>query len=303
MRIRKMCQEPLVSVIIPTYNRASFLVEAIGSVLAQTYSNLEVIVVDDGSSDGTMAAVEAIASRTARPVRYCWQHNQGASAARNMGLSMASGTFTAFCDSDDLWLPQKVEKQVAFLDENGSCDVVLCDLQPFGSSDAGWDGIPDLDIRAEVILDLLFQRQFASLVAALVRKEVFARVGGFVSGLEPSEDYDMFLRMAVGHRFGLIHERLAMFRMHEGKMTRRRTAFMQRYRTLRRFLRRNGRLVSRGTVRTRMLQVVTGIADSWLRIGRPGEALRYILESMDYGVPSAREVKNAVKALSRLVVS
>ena len=106
---------PRVSVVIPTYNRREYVQEAIDSVLAQSYTDYELIVVDDGSNDSTG---EALHSRYGDRLAYEWRPNAGVSAARNRGLELARGEFIAFLDSDDVWLPQKLQQQVAFLDES-----------------------------------------------------------------------------------------------------------------------------------------------------------------------------------------
>ncbi len=110
---------PLVSVVIPTYNRAQMVSEAVRSVLEQTFGDLEVIVVDDGSTDGTREALKPHADK----IRYLRQENSGVSAARNRGIAEARGSLIAFLDSDDLWLPAKLKNQVLFFQ--------LCDIQIF----------------------------------------------------------------------------------------------------------------------------------------------------------------------------
>lgn len=114
----------LVTVIIPTYNRAKTIERSINSVLSQSYSNLELIVVDDGSSDNTKSVVENIDDSR---VRYIWQNNSGACAARNNGINNARGEYIAFNDSDDTWKPNKLEKQLEVVTKTGA-DVVFCKL-------------------------------------------------------------------------------------------------------------------------------------------------------------------------------
>lgn len=116
--------KPLVTVIIPTYNRAKTIERSINSVLSQSYSNLELIVVDDGSSDNTKSVVENIDDSR---VRYIWQNNSGACAARNNGINNARGENIAFNDSDDTWKPNKLEKQLEVVTKTGA-DVVFCKL-------------------------------------------------------------------------------------------------------------------------------------------------------------------------------
>lgn len=124
---------PLVSVVIPSYNRAGTLAEAARSVLHQTYPELELILVDDGSTDATPQLAEALAKEDAR-VRYVRQENAGACAARNHGAQLAKGEYIAFHDSDDVWYPEKLERQMAALQQT-QADICICKLhcqQPDG---------------------------------------------------------------------------------------------------------------------------------------------------------------------------
>jgi cellulose synthase/poly-beta-1,6-N-acetylglucosamine synthase-like glycosyltransferase len=124
-RANVMSYAPFISVIIPTFNRARQVQAALISVLTQTYQNFEVIVVDDGSTDGTREAVEQVIDQQHSRVRYLFQTNQGQSAARNKGIDAALGQWLGFLDSDDVWLPEKLEWQVRavdkFKDECGAC--------------------------------------------------------------------------------------------------------------------------------------------------------------------------------------
>ena len=118
---------PLVSVIIPTYNQREYLVQAIESVLAQTYESVEVIVVDDGSTDDTAQAVATMG----RAVRYIRQSNRGAAASRNAGIAHATGQYVAFLDHDDLWMPQKLAMQVSLFGEDAKLGLVYSAIRFF----------------------------------------------------------------------------------------------------------------------------------------------------------------------------
>src|SRR2546427_4231674 len=117
--------KPVVSVVIPVYNGERYLADAIQSVLDQTYQNLEVIVVDDGSTDGSAA----VAKRFGDAIRYVRQANGGVCQARNTGISVARGTYLAFLDQDDLWLPDKLAVQVAYLESHPEVGAVYCQCQ------------------------------------------------------------------------------------------------------------------------------------------------------------------------------
>ena len=113
-------EKPLVSVVIPTYNRAGFLPDAIGSVLAQSYANIEIIVIDDGSTDNTRSVLQPFEDK----IRYLTSNHVGAAHARNMGMMAAKGKYIAFLDSDDQYLPGKLALQIEFLEKNPELKVV-----------------------------------------------------------------------------------------------------------------------------------------------------------------------------------
>ena len=183
---------PRVSIIIPTYNRKACVLEAVDSVLAQTYEDFELIVVDDGSTDGTRKALEQYGER----LHYLCQANQGVSAARNSGLALSQGEFIAFLDSDDLWLPKKLAIQIAFMDQHPQAQICYTD---------------ELWIRRGVrvnpkkrhakysgeIYSHCLPLCIISPSSVLMRRGLFEQVGGFDPGLPVCEDYDLWLRVAV----------------------------------------------------------------------------------------------------------
>ncbi|MCX6033075.1 MAG: glycosyltransferase family A protein [Chloroflexi bacterium] len=174
----------LVSVIIPTFNRAGYLIEAIESVLAQSYRPIEIIVVDDGSTDGT---AEEIVSHFGAAVRYAWQLNQGASVARNAGIALAQGDLLAFLDSDDLWEPEKLTLQVATLITNPDTEAVLGRVRQFYS--------PELSEEARSRLwcpDGLLPGYVPG--ALLIWRKAFLRVGLFEPQLRVGEFMSWMIR-------------------------------------------------------------------------------------------------------------
>lgn len=129
--MRPATNKPLVSVLIPTFNRAELVLQAMQSVGAQSLRNFELIVIDDGSIDNTRERVESFFRNFEVPCRYLHQHNQGPAAARNLGLQYAQGEFIAFLDSDDLWLPDKLSLDVGILQKHPNVDVVVSDSIAF----------------------------------------------------------------------------------------------------------------------------------------------------------------------------
>lgn len=206
---------PLVSVVIPTYNRAAKICQAVESVLHQTYRNIEVIVVDDGSTDDTQARLQHYRDR----IRVVCQENAGPGAARNHGINVARGNILAFQDSDDTWLPTKLEKQVALLESAGStvpcclCNAILncldgCQVSTFDyahlkpQSETGiWEN-PTAILLTRFVL-------FNQLVA--VRRPVLEKLGGFNKDFICLEDYDLALRLSFEGPWAFIREPLAIW--------------------------------------------------------------------------------------------
>jgi len=205
-----------VSVIIPTYNRKAYVKEAIESVLAQTYNDCEIIVVDDGSTDGTGEVLQA---RYGNRIRYVWQENQGESIARSHGIELARGEFIALLDSDDLWLPGKLARQVLMLGASPGIGMVFCQAwiidghgqriaeAPYGAS----LGSSDLTLEK-----LCFQNSISGPSTTLIRRVVFEQIGGFDPNIHFGEDWDFWLRMALHYQLAFIPEPLACVRRHRG---------------------------------------------------------------------------------------
>jgi glycosyltransferase involved in cell wall biosynthesis len=196
----------LVSVIIPTYNRAKVIGDAIVSAINQTYNYTEIIVIDDGSIDGTSACVAQFGNK----VKYIFKTNGGVSSARNLGIKNSSGELIAFLDSDDEWLPNKLKKQVNFLDINADFGMVLCDYYSVNSlrKELGRsfrrNYLPnDGNILSDVVL-------WPSLVpsSVLVKRNVLEDVGYFDESLKTAEDLDLHLRVASKYKIGLISDPL-----------------------------------------------------------------------------------------------
>jgi glycosyltransferase involved in cell wall biosynthesis len=207
---------PETSVIIPTWNRRDMVARAIDSVLAQTRPVEEVIVVDDGSTDGTG---EFLAQRYGERITLLAQANAGVSAARNRGLAAARGRYLALLDSDDVWLPEKTERQVAFLDAHPEIGMVLCDVFRVGVDGALIDvferrrQIPE-DGQA---LQWVLRDPALAPLSALMRREVYEDVGGFDPTLRTAEDLDFHLRVAARWGIGVVAEPLARaLRGHDG---------------------------------------------------------------------------------------
>jgi glycosyltransferase involved in cell wall biosynthesis len=201
--------EPLVSVIIPVFNGERFLREAVQSVLDQQYSPVEIIIVDDGSTDGTAT----VAGSFPETVRYLHQTNQGPAAARNRGIEQAQGSLLAFADADDLWPAGKLALQLPYLINDPATEIVMGRIQQVLLSRTA-----DGPTRAEEFADPAFS---VNLGSAIIRKSVFERVGLFDETMRYSEDVDWFMRAReAGAAIVTIDAITLFYRQHEENMTR-----------------------------------------------------------------------------------
>lgn len=200
MEITKLKVAPvsLVTVIIPTLNRASQVVRAVSSVLNQTFKQLEVRVIDDGSTDDTREQLVQFSSDCRFFYRY--QPNQGQSAARNVGIREAKGDFIALLDSDNLWYPDKLEKQISFLADHPGYDIVYSNIQPIDNQ-GRLQKIGSYIRFSGDILHQLVLRNFITNNTALVKRHCFEELGGYDEALRFAEDYDLWLRFATKYRF------------------------------------------------------------------------------------------------------
>jgi glycosyltransferase involved in cell wall biosynthesis len=198
---------PSVSVIIPTHNRAFLVQEALASVQAQTYQDFEIVVVDDGGTDGTAAALAEW--REVKVLRH--SQRRGVSAARNTGIAWARGQWLAFLDSDDLWLPDKLARQVAYLTSRP--DVRLC------QTDETWvrrgvrvnKPLSHRKVAGRIFLPSL-ERCMISPSAAMVHRQLLRDHGGFDENLPAAEDYDLWLRLTWRYEVGLVDAPLVIKR-------------------------------------------------------------------------------------------
>lgn len=205
----------LVSIVIPTYNRAATICGSVESALRQTYGNIELIVVDDGSTDDTSAVLKDYMTR----IKFVRQENAGPSAARNRGVAESKGEIIAFLDSDDHWMPDKIERQVALMERAGSgmscvvCNAAVKDASGqsigntfdfaalrFGFAEGVWSNPQDV-LATRFLL-------FNQVVA--VRREAFDRVGGFNEKLRVLEDYELSLKLSAIGTWGVIREPLVV---------------------------------------------------------------------------------------------
>ncbi|NJK36387.1 MAG: glycosyltransferase [Oscillatoriales cyanobacterium RM2_1_1] len=206
-------QAPCISVIIPSYNCDRYIAQAIESVLAQGDSDVEIIVIDDGSQDNTQSVVQPYQGQ----IQYCYQTNQGVAVARNRGIQMAQGEFVAFLDADDVFLPDKLACQLAVFKANPDLGIVhsgwrritqtgepLMDVEP-------WKNVPVLDLES-----WLRWKPLGTMGTLMFRRDWLQQVGGFEPGLTHAEDVDLVLRLSLaGCQADWLRQPTVCYRQHE----------------------------------------------------------------------------------------
>jgi glycosyltransferase involved in cell wall biosynthesis len=207
---------PAVSVVIPAYNSAAFLQQAIDSVLGQTYSDFEIIVIDDGSSDGTEAVARSFSDR----VTYIKQENKGVSAARNHGIKLARGQYVAFLDADDLWAPEKLAEQIPLFDMNPEIGLVYSDWQvvsEHGVSEASFHS--SRPAASGYVFNDLVRTGFILTSGTVVRRSCLADVGEFDETLSIAQDYDLWLRICYRWKVAVVNKALVAKRSWDGSLS------------------------------------------------------------------------------------
>ena len=204
---------PLVSVIIPTYNSADFLTEAVASVLNQTWRGFEIVVVDDGSTDGTPERVRRYDDK----VRYFYKKNGGPSSARNMGVREATGVYVAFLDADDVWEPEKLRVQIQLVSEHPEIKLVCTGFALMGRRRARERKLKR--DRMGNLFPLLYSNSFVRTSTVLMAKSCFQDVGFFDERYRSAEDYDLWLRVARRYPIAYIKQTLVRYRKHEDNVS------------------------------------------------------------------------------------
>lgn len=202
-----------VSVVIPVYNGEQYIQETLESVLGQTYPDVEVIVVDDGSTDSTLDILASYGDR----LRVFRQKNSGAAAARNKGIQEATGKWVAFVDADDVWLPEKLENQLA------ACSEYLWSHTASVFRGGVNNGKLDSDFtpkHAGCVLEKLVCGNFITTSTVVVDRAVLLESGGFDVSLRSVQDWDLWIRIASKHALGYLSEPLALYRVHAASASR-----------------------------------------------------------------------------------
>jgi glycosyltransferase involved in cell wall biosynthesis len=212
---------PKVSVIIPTYNASKYLRETLDSVLAQTYQDFEVVVVDDGSTDGTVEILKSYGDR----IRWTVQEHQGQAYALNRGLQIAKGEYFAYFDADDLMRPTKLEVQARYLDEHPDVDLVYGDRYCIEAGRA-----PVLSKSRPLDPFFLLQYDYVPRLTVMCRRSSQEKVGPFNGEITGSDDWDMWVRMSEQCRMAYLEGALVEYRIHGGNISFTRPKRLNHYR-------------------------------------------------------------------------
>lgn len=206
---------PKVSVIIPAFNSARFIKRTIQSVIDQTYPNVEIICVDDGSVDGTRReVVENFPS-----VVYHFQENRGVARARNIGITKSTGDYLAFLDSDDTWLPEKLAAQMQLVANNPNAKIIHTNIKISANGVIKDSIYPTEHQQGKMFENLLLQKGSVVCSTLLVKKECIDKVGAFDEELRTSEDVHLFLRLAYHYDFYFIDKPLMIKNHHDANLT------------------------------------------------------------------------------------
>lgn len=212
-----------VSVIIPTYNCAKYLPEALDSVLAQTYQDYEIVVVNDGSTDNTDSLIRPTLEKYPSKIRYFSQENKGLAATRNVAIGYSRGEYIALLDADDMFLPNRLEEGVRILDEKPDVGLVHANIQRIGEGgELLYVPLRDKRFLSGRIFEHIFLRKaHIAIPTILLRKSCFGRVGLFDENLTRlgCEDREMWLRVAREYQFYYIDKVLGLYRMRKGSMS------------------------------------------------------------------------------------
>ncbi|MCI5871920.1 glycosyltransferase family 2 protein [Streptococcus sp.] len=213
--------QPLISVVIPNFNRGHLIEEVIRSITSQTYHNIEIIVVDDHSTDGSMNTLERLKSQLSNLTYLQLPKNQGANVCRNTGVKLAKGNYIAFLDSDDYFLPTKLEKQIQIFNQFPEIGFVVTGFGAKTFTTLGEGIIP--------IKDTIKQNNLGGFSTLMVKKDIFLAVGGLDEQLLSCQDWDLFLKLLNISQGYKIAEDLVIYETQEDSISRNSTKVIQGY--------------------------------------------------------------------------
>ncbi|HAO93317.1 MAG: hypothetical protein A2X93_07210 [Deltaproteobacteria bacterium GWC2_56_8] len=269
---------PVVSVVITTYNYAQFLPTAVDSALSQTFGDLEVVIVNDGSTDNTDEVMSPYLADSR--VKYIYQERSGQASAKNRGIENSTGAYVAFLDADDYWLPEKLERQMPLFGQRQETGVVFCNAK-WVDADNNPITMPKLQKpRRGAVAEHLIVDNFIPFSSSIVKRECFDRHGAFDKGLEMAIDWDLWLRLSAYYAFDFVDSPLMVYRVgHSGQMSKKREKRQEQSDlVMERFLNANPGLISNGAISKARAYTYKNRCEYYQRINR--------IESMAFGFKS-----------------
>ncbi len=292
---------PRVSVVIPLYNCEKHIGETIEGVLAQTFRDFEIVVVDDGSTDGSAA----IARSYGDAVRYAYQQNSGVSAATNRGVALARGELIAFLDNDDVWLPEKLERQIAFLHTHPHCGLVNCDMQYISESGIRLDRYLR-GVNPDEPYVRLFQRGFVIMCSAvMIRRWVFEQTGGFDESFVAAglQEMEWMSRVVDCVEVGCLPETLVLYRDHGSRIAREPATWNEGRYLARLWERHHMDPEKRHFLAGERVAFLSNLGHNEVRAGRVVEGRKHLRESLALSRRHLVNPKMVMRSLLRLARS
>lgn len=308
-------ENPRLSVIMPAYNCAAYIEASLASIFSQGVEDIEVVVVDDGSTDGT-AEIAAVFDARVRVLRNA---HGGPAAARNLAVAHARSDLLAFLDADDVWLPGKLAAQLAFLDSHPDARIVYSAFQFWHADAKGhfppatsieWsthEGItPELSgwIYPELLLD-----SYIHIITAVIHRSVFDKVGGFDGSFGKGSDYDFWIRASRHFPAYRLNRETALYRIHPGGITQRVTDICAGYEILNRAIAQygctgpDGRIGDEARIYQRLASICFNHAHTHLWHGNPAVAARFFRRADQLGRLNAKTLLYATAALLIALIS
>lgn len=273
--------QPLVSVIIPAYNSEKYLTATVESVLVQTYAQWELIIVDDGSMDGTYEIASQYAKDDNR-IKVLRQNNSGVSIARNNGYRQSIGKYLGFLDADDIWLPTNLAEKVAYLEVHPSVGLVHTDMR-FVDANLNPVGHINIGLEGNVLDDLLLWEEcvIPSPSSILVKREIVEKAGLFDKRLSTAADQEFFFRVASITEIGRIPKALGLYRTHSANMSKN-VALLEMDHILAFRIAEGNKLFKSRWFRNKcfsnMYMIIAGCW--WNDAGKPLKGIRFLLKSI-----------------------
>jgi glycosyltransferase involved in cell wall biosynthesis len=294
---------PKVSVIMPCFNHERFVVESVNGILAQTHPDLELIIVEDCSSDNSWDVIRSLTAKDCRIKVIRHERNQGASKSRNDGLRAAGGAFVGFCDADDIWESGKLRFQMNQLQNNPDYDVVYCDTiiidengSPTGQRFS--ELFPGPKTASGWLFRELVVRNFINMQSVLMRKECVQSVGYFDEGIKWVEDWWYWVRLSRHRRFLYSNEPLAKYRVHghSTNLLQKRSCCVNRFKVYRRILQQYTDLPP-----SAKSEVVYNMGAELCDLGKRRAGRRLLWDTIKLSMIDLRAFSTFCRALRRIV--